>query len=327
MARVTINDVAREAGVSKKTVSHVLNGIGSVSAATRARVQAATQELGFVPSPQARALALGHSALLLLVHDGSDAESLGQIQQGAETALAGSGHLLAIHALRGGAPDLISALERHRPAGVILLPPLSDLSALTQAVRQAGCRFAALSTSAHEASSTAIRASHRLAAADAAGYLLALGHRRIGFVSGPDESPLAQERELGFIEAMTGFGADIVASGDFTFASGVEAGHLLLELSPHPTAILAANDEMAGGVIMAASARGMAVPQDLSIMGIGGSELSARLAPPLSTMRVPLAELGHRAVRQLLGPDVLAASAPALPCELIPRGSTAPAPT
>lgn len=326
MARTTINDVAQLAGVSKKTVSHVLNGIGTVSSATRARVQAAVVELGFVPSPQARALALGRSALLFLVHDGSDAEQLAQVLHGAEGALAGSGHALAIQGLRGGAADLLPLLMRHQPAGVILLPPLSEVAAISQAVQEAGCRLACICTSPGEGGPAAIRASQRMAAADAAGYLLALGHRRIGFVGGPEDSPLAQERERGFAEAIAGHGTEIIAPGDFSFASGVAAAHLLLELSPRPTAILAANDEMAGGVLLAAAARGITVPGALSVMGIGGTALAGRLSPPLSTMRVPLAELGHRAVRLLLGPDVPLAPAPALPCELIPRGSTAPAP-
>lgn len=324
MGKITINDVAALAGVSKKTVSHVVNGIGRVAPETRARVEAAVAELGFVPSPQARAFAAGHSSLVVLAHDGSDDPPLAALLAGLEQGLAPAGLVAGVHT-GSDAQALARLIAAQRPRAVVLAPPLSADPALLEAGADAGCPVVGIAPEPVEA--TALWADERQAAADAAGWLVALGHRRIGFIAGPEDDRRARARELGFIDAMAEQGlergAEIVAQGDFSLASGEDAAHLLLEVSPRPTAILAANDAMAAGALRALCAAGLEVPGDISIMGLGDAPLAAALTPPLASMALPWRELARLAAVRIVDPE--SPPPPALPARLVPRASVGPA--
>lgn len=324
MGKVTINDVAARAGVSKKTVSHVVNGIGRVAPATRARVEAAVAELGFVPSPQARAFASGRSSLVVLAHDGTDDPPLAALLAGLEQGLAPAGLVAGVHT-GGDVGALARLLAAQRPGAVVLAPPLSADPALIRACAEADCP--AICLTPEPAEGNALWADERQAAADAAGWLVALGHRRIAFIAGPEDDRRARARELGFIDAMAEQGlergAEIVAQGDFSLASGEDATRLLLEVSPRPTAILAANDAMAAGALRATRTAGLEVPGDISVMGLGDAPLAAALTPPLATMALPWRELARLAAARIVDP---AAPAPtALPARLVPRASVGPA--
>lgn len=325
MGKITINDVAALAGVSKKTVSHVVNGIGRVAPATRARVEAAVAQLRFVPSPQARAFASGRSGLVVLVHDGADDPPLAALLAGLEQGLAPAGLAAGVHACTGGAEGLTRFLAAQRPHGVVLAPPLSADPSLAQACAALDCPIVRLAP--EDTGDLFVWTDERQAAADAAGWLIALGHRRIAFIAGPEGDRRARARELGFIDAMAEQGlergAEIVAQGDFTLPSGECAGRLLLEVSPRPSAILAANDAMAAGALRAARSAGLAVPSDLSVMGIGDAPLAGVTCPPLATMALPWAELARLAAARLADP-ALPRPAP-LPARLVPRGSVGPA--
>ena len=324
MAKVTINDVAALAGVSKKTVSHVVNGIGRVAPATRARVEAAVAELGFVPSPQARAFASGRSSLVVLVHDGSDDPPLAALLAGLEEGLASAGLVAGVHT-GGDAGALARLIAAQRPRAVVLAPPLSADPALALACAEADCAMIRLAP--EPMGGLFVWTDERQAAADAAGWLVALGHRRIGFIAGPEDDRRARARELGFIDAMAEQGlergAEIVAQGEFTLASGEDAARLLLEVSPRPTAILAANDAMAAGALRALHAAGLAVPGDISVMGLGDAPLAAVLAPPLATMALPWRDLARLAAGRIIDPAAPTPSA--LPGRLVPRASVGPA--
>ncbi len=326
MAKPTINDVARLSGVSKKTVSRVINRSPQINPATRAKIEKVIAELDYVPNPQARALALRRNFTLALVHDGSDREVAAAAQDGALQALAGGDHALAVQPLpadpQAAAVALRDFLERHRPAGVVLLPPLSADPALASLCREFGCAVAGVGA----AGKADLSADERAGAAAAAGLLVSLGHRRIGFVGGPEEDACAQSRELGYLDAMADHELDrgpaLIAGGDWSFASGIEAGALLLQISPRPTAILAASDEMAAGVLHAARAAGLKVPEDLSVMGFGDMPLAARTVPPLATVRWPVAEMARAAAHALTVP--LAPPPPGFTCEIVARPSVAP---
>lgn len=331
MTQPTINDVARIAGVSKKTVSRVINRSPLLSDATRAKVEAVIAEIGYVPNPQARALALRRNFLVALVHDGSDPQIALAAQEGMLTALAGSEYALVVRPIEQGAGAtgaLRVFLEQHRPAGVLLLPPLAEDAALADVCRQIGVQLISIVPASRDRTD-ALAANEREAVAGVVGYLIALGHRRIGIIAGPDDDGAAQERELGYLDAMADHDLDrgpaLIASGDFSFESGRAAGKLLLEVSPRPTAIFAANDAMAAGVLHAAREQGLAVPAELSIVGFGDTPLAAQLWPPLTTVRLPVRDMAEAAARRLIaGAD---SQAPEIfTADFVPRASAAPAP-
>lgn len=195
------------------------------------------------------------------------------------------------------APRLRAFLDQHRPAGVVLLPPLSEMEELARLCEETetSCVRLGRAEGGH-----GVACDDRSAMAQLVTWLVRLGHRRIGFVGGPETSLAAQQRELGYLDAMADHDLDrgpaLIASGDNSFQSGIEAGHLLLEVSPRPTAIIASNDEMAAGVMHAAGRIGLAVPDGISVVGFDDTPLATRTWPPLTTMRVPWAEMAEQAV-------------------------------
>jgi LacI family transcriptional regulator len=316
MPRATINDVARLSGVSKKTVSRVINASPLVNPHTRERVESVIAETGYVPNAQARMLARGRGFMVALVHDGMNPGVVELVQNALLDALKGSDHVLVPCPLdpsvdtgddardhAGVARQLVRFLEQHRPAGVILLPQSGDRNDLiaTCARFDAPCeRIGA--RCGHEVD--VLSAHDRIAMAALVAWLAALGHRRIGFVAGPEDSIAAQQRELGYLDAMAEHGLDrgpaLIAPGDYGFSSGVEAGDLLLQISPRPSAIAAANDEMAAGVLHAAAMRGLTVPGDLSVTGFDDTALAPKLWPPLTSVHVPWAAAARVALTRLV---------------------------
>ncbi len=326
MAKATINDVARLAGVSKKTVSFVVNGRDGIAADTRARVEEAIAALGFVPSLQGRAFASGTTATIALLHDPQAEDRDGMLVQaiaGAQRAMAGSGLALVVQPAEAAA-SLRDFLEGQRPRGVILLPPLSARPVLSALCREMGTPCQRIAPAADGDPTGVISGNERQAASDAAGYLLALGHARIGFIAGDEGDAIAHERELGFVDALGG-DAGLVAQGDGSFASGLAAARLLLELSPRPTAILAAGPAMAAGALAAAREAGLAVPDALSVMALGDVAHAGQLHPPLSAMRSPLSAMTAAAVRRLLAPVDSPPAEAGFYAELVARSSSGPA--
>ena len=166
-------------------------------------------------------------------------------------------------------------------------------------------------------------------------HLLSLGHRHIGFIAGPDDHIAARERMTGYCDALAqveGAGPPMVMPGDFTFLSGMESAQKLLACEQPPTAIFAANDDMAAGALAAANQSGIRVPTQLSIAGFDDST-TARLAwPPLTTIRQPIAAMTAAAIRYLIAAAGTGGSAPPverieIPFTLVTRGSAGPCPS
>ena len=167
--------------------------------------------------------------------------------------------------------------------------------------------------------------------AEVASYLVSLGHRRIGYVSGPPGFLSARERREGFTDALRDHGLELaddrVVTGGYTYESGFAGGEELLARTPRPTAIFASNDEMAAGVYRAAHNQGLAIPRELSVVGYDDGPIAARLMPPLTTVRQPMDELGRAAVQLAMASRERAAGTPRrerLTTQLIVRESTAP---
>lgn len=336
--RATINDIARLANVSKKTVSRVINQSPFVKEATRAKIDAVIQKIGYAPDPQARGLAFRRSFLLGLIYDNPNAQYIVNIQDGVLDALRGSGFELVVHPCDRLSEDFLPGIrrfiERQKLHGVILLPPISEDQTLAQVLREIDCQYVRVASVRLDTTSRAILCNDREATAEAANYLEALGHRRIGVVTGPPQYRSAHERMAGFVAALDARGCGIppemIVEGSYSFDSGVACGEALLARRPRPTAIFAFNDEMAAGVYKAAYRLGISIPRELSIIGFDDSPLATRLCPSLTTIRMPIRDMGRLAAAKLIpgkaSDEADTAMVTRVNLHLIVRDSTQPPP-
>ncbi|MFC4729170.1 LacI family DNA-binding transcriptional regulator [Coralloluteibacterium thermophilus] len=312
----TINDIARLAGVSKKTVSRVINASPLVRAETREKVAGLMRQVGYVPDPQARGLAFRRAFLIGLVYDNPNAQYIVNVQNGALDALRGSGFELVVHPCESRSDDFIEGVcrfvQRQKLHGAILLPPVSENEALAEALERLDVRYVRVGSVPFGAAARTVVSNDRAAAVEVAEYLVGLGHRAIGLIAGPHSHRSAHERAAGFGEVLARHGIELpperVVEGGYTFESGVACAGRLLALASRPTAIFACNDEMAAGAYTAAYRMGLRVPEDVSIVGFDDSPLAARLWPALTTVRLPIRDMGRQAAALLLDP---AAAAPA----------------
>lgn len=305
----TINDVARLAGVSKKTVSRVINQSPLLNGDTRRRVEEVIAEIGYVPNPQARALALRRNFLIGLIHDNPNAQMVLGVQQGLLEVLRDTEFELIVHPVDRGSPSMMDDvrlfLERQRPYGVMLLPPISENDTLAELCAEIGCRFVRMGSAQFDQPINMVASNDREAVRGAVEHLIAAGHRRIGIIAGPHGFRSAFERQQGFEQALEGaelpMQRTMFAQGDYTFESGMRAAERLLDLAPRPTAIFSCNDEMAAGALHVARQRGLDVPADLSIVGFDDTAIASHLWPPLTTVRWPIATMARAAALKLIG--------------------------
>jgi LacI family transcriptional regulator len=335
--RPTINDIARLAGVSKKTVSRVLNNSPFVREETRLRVNALMQEMDYTPDPQARGLAFRRSFLVGMIFDNPNAQMVVTMQEGVLAGLKRSGFELVVHACDRNAPEFLQEVaafvERQKLFGVILLPPISENDALVELLKDRNCHYVRMASAEIDQPSNLVASNDSLATAEAAKHLAQLGHTRIGFIAGPPGFRSREERRDGFVAGLRAHGIDLPArycvDGAYTYESGIAGAEKLLRLKPRPTAIFASNDEMAAGVYHAARQLGLSIPGDLSVVGFDDTPVSRRLWPPLTTVRWPIHEMGRAAAQHLLraaGQQIPARDTSVFPAFLVERDSTASAP-
>ncbi|HVJ70278.1 MAG TPA: LacI family DNA-binding transcriptional regulator [Sphingomicrobium sp.] len=334
----TINDVARLAEVSKKTVSRVINRSPLLNEETRERVEKVIRDLGYVPNPQARALALRRNFLVGLIHDNPNAQMVLNMQQGILEALNGTDFEMLIRPVDRTSPmmleDVRKFLERQRLFGVVILPPISENDALAELCDELKCRYVRIGSAQLDNIDHMVASNDREVVREATEHLILQGHKLIALVEGPDGFRSAQERRLGFEDALRSAGIplprSLIARGNYTFETGVTAANRLFDLSPRPTAIFASNDEMAAGVVFAARERGIIVPDDLSIIGFDDTPIAAHIWPPLTTVRWPIVSMARAAARKLVGDMVGGEAAEpqpsVLPSMLVKRSSVAPPP-
>ena len=333
----TIDDVAQAAGVARVTVSRVLNNGANVRAETRDRVLRVVEELGYSVNQQARALASGMARQIMLIHAHSpDLEPNSYYNAGLELgALRGCSSLGFDLMTRAIDPEnqnrfrlLASTIDRERPAGIILSPPLSDDLELIETARRANVHVVAVSAGEQARSSVMSVGIDERSGGHAIGeHLLSLGHRKLGYVKGPSEHRAATLRYDGFVDALRASGLEVepwTTIGDFTFKSGVEATDRLLREGVEVTALACANDDMAAGVMLGLHRGGFEIPAAMSVTGFDDTPMSEIVWPPLTTVRQPIKDLAERAVHLLVesqsNGDV---HYDALPFELIVRESTA----
>jgi LacI family transcriptional regulator len=303
-----IEDVAAHAGVSIKTVSRVLNGNTSVRAKLRTRIEASIRALNYVPNASARSLAGNRSYLVALLYDNPMAGSsytmeliVGVLQACEETP-----YNAVLHPF-DAADDLAARIDgfvaTHRPDALVLVPPHANNAKLLQRLDELDIRYATISSRLRQ-SRIDIGFDERKAAAEIVGHLISLGHRRIGHISGLKGHGARAWRLAGYRDALRKAGIaydeSLVTEGDFAFASGVAGARTLLDRRRPPTAIFAANDDMACGVMREAYERGLAVPGDLSVCGFDGTPASQLVSPGLTTVHQPCRELGRLAAESVL---------------------------
>lgn len=315
-AEPTIHDVALAAGVSIRTVSRVLNKSTKVNHDTRARIETAIRALDFKPSARARALALGRSLLIGMVHNERNALVLDSVQRGIIGEAAARGYELIMHPVPmeqvDAAADILAFGRRSRVDGIVVLAPVSGVAGLAGALLAEGLPAVAVSAVPLDGFASVVVSRERAAAAMVAHYLAGQGHRRIAMITGPRDAISAQERRAGFLQALEerGIACAVEVEGDYGFQSGVVAGLEVLGLERRPTAIFAGNDIMAAGVLKAAAARGVRVPAELSVIGFDGSPLAEMLTPALTTVARPVGRMAAEATRRLLD---LVEGRPAMP--------------
>lgn len=332
-----IKDVAKRAGVSITTASRVLNNVDyPVAAATRRRVEEAARQLHYSPSALARALVTRRSGIVgVLVGDMVD-PYFAEIARGVEDAARRAGYLVVVcNTDREPATErryVATLSDYHVDAlifvgGDVIAP--GEQRKLKQQLGIASKRGTlAVACAGEHAGLPAIDIDHRAAARDMTEYLISLGHQRIGFIGGRRDVSTAVQREAGFRAAMSaaGLSTDLIVNGDFTYASGLAAAKRLLA-ERAPTAIFAANDQMALAALNAARAAGLRVPANVTVVGFGDTGAAEHAAPTLTTVSMPRHELGVAAMKALLA---VLDSPPGrveprqLPYEIVLRESSAP---
>ena len=235
--RPTINDVARIAGVSKKTVSRAINSSPLLNENTRRKVAAVIADLGYVPNPQARALALRRNFLLGLIHDNPNAQMVLSAQEGILDAIRDTEFALVMRPVDRHSSamlqDIGKFLQQQRVYGVLLLPPISENEAVANLCKEVGCGYVRMGSAALDDSAHLVQSNDRAAVTQAVEYLIGLGHRHIGLITGPDGFRSSQERQQGFVDALArhglSSGPELVAKGNYTFETGRAAAERLLE--------------------------------------------------------------------------------------------------
>ncbi len=300
----TIIDVAAHAGVSPMTVSRVINGRPGVDPATRAGVQAAIVALGYTPNLAARSLVTSAELRIGVIYSNPSAAFMSDFLTGVfEEASVRGARLILLKGENGHPPDR-SALEdlvNSGISGLICAPPLGEWPAVLEVLQQARVPVAAVG--AHGvAGAICVRIDDRLAAYEMTRQLIAIGHRRLGFVTGNPDQVASRQRRDGF-DAAVGERDDVtvtIAQGDFSFASGLTAADELLQVDPRPTAIFASNDDMAAAVVSVAHRRHLDVPGELTVVGFDDTTAAVTLWPPLTTVHQPVRRLAAEALGLLV---------------------------
>ena len=334
--RVTLQDVADVAPVSKTAVSFVLNDRAgaSIPAETRERILAAALQLGYRPNAMARALRQGESSLMGFVTDEiATTPFAGQIFRGAQDAAWQHRRILAlVNTDHQGEleQEALSELLQHQIRAVILAAMAHrEIVVPTQLT---GCPVVLVNAYSLDDKVPAVVPDERRGGYEATVRLLRSGHQRIGVIDNLDESVAAPLRCLGHAQALQQAGLNrdpaLTVKRSGWQEAGFEGAMELLQRPRRPTAFFCLNDRGAMGAYMAAQALGLRVPQDVSIIGFDNQEvIAAHLRPTLTTMELPHYEMGRWGAQMLLGDRTLVPGRHLMPCPLIERDSIAPPPT
>jgi len=333
-----IVDIAEKAGVSSKTVSRVINGHPNISAKTRWKVEEAIRALSYEPRSAGSGRNRGSNRAVGVFFGDPSAGFQVCIYRALLRACQTSDHFLAVEAFRESGNDWSSQvaafLDRSQVRKIVLVPPLCDSYEIQNLLKERDVRFALISPSRPVSGVQAIAMDDRRAAMEMTQHLLGLGHRRIGYLDGRPGHVATLLRRQGFEEAYAVAGLpapdeSLILRADFSFRTALDRARTLLEREDRPTAIFASNDEMAAAALFVANHLGLSVPEDLSVSGFDGAEISRTVWPELTTIAQPFDEMAERAIEQIIDPVDAYGRDPGvrvLSHQLIIRASTGPAP-
>ena len=307
---VTIKHVAEAAGVSAKTVSRVINGEAHVSAAKREAVMRVVRELDYRPNAFARSLSSSRSYLLGLLIDDPASGYAADVQLGAINACREKSYHLLVERVDRGEPGwrrtLRASLDQLRLDGALLPPPLCDDAEFLDLLDELGLPYVRIAPGGDDARSGFVRMDDAAAAAEMTRHLIALGHRRIGFIAGKPTHSAAAKRLEGFTAEMAAHGLsvdpELVRRGDVSVRSGMLTGEDILARADRPSAIFASNDDMALGVLMIAHRHHLEIPAGLAIAGFDDAPTSRAAWPPITTIVQPNGAMAAEAVDILTDP-------------------------
>lgn len=336
---ISIRQVAQDAGVSISTASRVLNHSDHpVKDETAQRVIEAAERLGYAPSALARALVTRRSGIVgALVGDNADPYFATIVHGIHEVVQHNNALVMVCNTLRDPEVELdyFQTLASYHADGIILAGGALSGSGYVERLKAASERYCRdggqiVTLSERQFHMSSVRVDNIQASFDMVTYLATLGHQKIAHVSGPSELMTTNLRAEGYLRALDDanipFRAEYLVAGDFTFEAGLAAMVELAELPVPPTAVLAASDLIAIGCVVKALELGLNVPADISIAGMDNIEAARYLTPQLTTVNIPMAEIGRKAAGLLFarigGEDV--PDTVVLPHSLVIRGSTAP---
>ena len=306
--RLTISDVARDANVAIKTVSRVLNNEANVRPETRERVLKVIKALNYSPNLAARGLAGSKSFLIGLLYDNPSPHYMNSVQMGALARCRAEGFHLLVEVCtpetKNVTQQILTMIAQTRVDGVILTPPVSDNEAVLEVLRRDRVPHVVIAPPKLSDVSLCVHMDDQRAAYEMTAYLLKLGHKRIGFIKGHPKHGAASQRYDGFRKALADkaikLDPSLVKQGYFSFESGVECAEAFLKCGKLPTAIFAANDDMAAGAIAACHQHGLSIPDDLSIAGFDDTPVASLTWPALTTIHQPIVEMAAAAADLLL---------------------------
>ncbi|MCU4674186.1 LacI family DNA-binding transcriptional regulator [Catenovulum sp. 2E275] len=306
--KITINDIARLSGVSKRTVSRVINQSPKVGEQTKLKVEKIIEQYNYVPDKQARGLASSRSYLLGLVYDNPDALYIDEVQRGILSFCSKKGYELVVHPCRYKSTDLndnvLDFVRRSKLDGIILLPPASEVDDLASTLDENAIPYVRMVSGYSEKTDDFVMSNDRHAAADMARFLVSLKHQKISMITGPLNYRSSKERYEGFIHTMENMDRALpdqyLIEGTNLYESGIEKGRHLLTLDDRPTAIFCNNDEMASGVLKAAAELHIKVPEQLSVCGFDDNLLASRIIPALTTIKRPVRQMAVYAANKLI---------------------------
>ena len=304
---VTMQDVADLAGVSRQTVSVVVNGRPGISVATQERVWAAVQELGYYIDAVARSLRTGRTRTIVLIVSDTSSPFIGRLAVDVEDYACASGYSVVLYNTHD---DLeretayFNAAASRGADGVIFISATDECRGV-EALRSADIPFVAIDRVPYPYDGPAVMLDNRKAGLLAGRHLRSLGHVQIAHVSGPTSVRMSRERLAGLRQALADGGSEaslqVETGGGWDYRSGYEAMQRLMSSCPKPTGVFAAADILAIGAMRALREAGQRVPADVSIVGVDDIESAAYQSPPLTTIRQSVSELAELSVKLLLG--------------------------
>jgi LacI family transcriptional regulator len=324
----TLKDVAREARVSMASVSRAINGTGAVTDEIRARILEAASRLHYVPNSGAQSLMTRRTRMVGVLLHSFQGEFFSELLRGIDAAARTRGLHLLVSTAHDAAAETSEALRAMvgRVDGMLVMLPHVDGRFLQETVR-GSMPVVLMSTADSEHAHMSIYVDNHGGARSLVKHLLDHGRKAIAHIAGPSENMDAQERLRGYRDALAEMsgGREIIFHGDFTEESGYKVGQEILSRATRPDAIFAANDMMAIGCMSALLDAGVAVPDEIAVAGFDDIPTARFVRPPLTTVRVKIADLGSRAMEQLAhaidNPNSQGSRMETAPAELVIRAS------